>query len=300
MSEKLWVFKYTPLILDDLIVTEEKKHLLRKIINDLPTTLIYGHPGTGKGCFMDILIKETECEYLKINASMENSIDEVRQKIQKFATSFSVEKKVVYLNECDRLSLSAQDAMRQLQEDTHKICSFFFICNNINKITDAIKSRCGYEVSLDDPPGKEIFKRCVNIIKQENIQLKNKNALLYVIKKCYPDIRKIIGVLQSNVQNGIIKDISFCTTYDLFSDIFKKMKQQNIEELRKTLKSSYIEYSELYKYLYEQVIDDPDLVNNPGEFIILIGEALYRDYFSAIKEVNFMNCFFQLIKKDVI
>lgn len=300
MSKELWVMKYAPQSLDEMIVTDEKKQLLRKIIDELPTSLIHGHPGTGKGCFMDILLKETGCEFLKINASMENSVDDIRHKVQKFATSFSTNKKVIYLNEADRLSPNAQDAMRQLQEDTHKICSFFFVCNNVNKITDAIKSRCGYEVCLDDPPGKDIFKRCVNILKQENVKLENKNALLQVIKKCYPDIRKIVGVLQSNVQEGKIKDISFSTTYDLFNDIFKMMKEQDIEGLRKILRSNYIEYSELYKYLYEQVIDDPELVNNPGEFIILIGEALYRDYFSAIKEINFMNMFFTLMKKEVI
>lgn len=100
MSKELWVMKYAPKSLNEMIVSDEKRQLLGKIVNELPTSLIHGHPGTGKGCFMDILLKETGCEYLKVNASMENSIDEVRQKIQKFATSFSVNNKVVYLNEC--------------------------------------------------------------------------------------------------------------------------------------------------------------------------------------------------------
>lgn len=300
MSKDLWVFKYAPKKLDEMVITDEKKQLLQKIIDELPTCLIHGSPGTGKGTFMDILIKDTGCDYLKINASMENSIDDVRNKINKFATSFSMTKKVVYLNEADRLSVAGQDAIRQLQEDTHKICSFFFVCNNVTKITDAIKSRCGYEVSLNDPPGKPILSHCLKILKSESVKVESKSAIVDVIKKLYPDIRKIIGTLQSNVRDGKISKISFSTTTDLYRDIFKLMKEQDIDGLRKILRSNYIEYDQLYKYIYEQIMQDPDNVNNPGEALIMTGEYLYRDYFAAIKEVNFVAFFFNLMKKGVL
>jgi hypothetical protein len=47
-------------------------------------------------------------------------------------------------------------------------------------------------------------------------------------------------------------------------------------------------------------MQDPDNVNNPGEALIMTGEYLYRDYFAAIKEVNFVAFFFNLMKKGVL
>lgn len=296
-----WIFKYEPLTLKDMVVTDNKRELLKDIINKLPNTLIAGKRGTGKGTFMNILLRETQCTSLKINASMENSIDDVREKIRKFATSFDPSGvKIVYLNECDRVSPAAQDGLRQLIEDTQKATSFFLLCNNENKITEELKSRFGYHLNLNDPPAKSIMFRCFEILKKENVQIENKRLLVDLIKKCYPDIRKIIGTLESNVRNGVIKNIIHSTTQDFFADLWKLMKNQDIETLRKKLKSNYIEYSDLYSFLYAQVIDDPELVNNPGDFIIYTGEYLYRNETVAIKEINFMAYFLYLIKKGIL
>ena len=301
MNKDLWVFKYAPKILDEMIVTPEKKEKLQKIIDEIPNTLIAGKPGTGKGTFMDILLKETGCNCLKINASMENSVDDVREKISKFAKAYDPDNvKVVYLNESCRLSAAGQDALRQLLEDTEKITRFFFVANNENKITDALKSRCGYHLDLNDPPGKSMFYHCVKILKKEGIELKNKKGLVEMVSKLYPDIRKIIGTMQSNVKNGVIESISYGTNSDLYEQIFSYMKNSDIENIRKTLRSNYVDYPELYSHLYSKAIDDPDCVNSPGSFIIETGEALFRDSQVAISEVNFVSYFFKLMEKQIV
>lgn len=101
MSKEIWTFKYEPKNLKEMIVSEDVKKILESIIKDVPNILIYGKPGTGKGTFTNILLKETGYDYIKINASDENSIDDVRTKIKSFATSLGItDKKIVYLNEC--------------------------------------------------------------------------------------------------------------------------------------------------------------------------------------------------------
>jgi len=300
-NRELWTFKYEPKKLDNMIVTDEKREKLQDIINNLPNTLLAGKPGTGKGTFMNILLKECGCNCLKINASMENSIDDVREKVQKFATSFDpMNKKIVYLNEADRISPAGQDAMRQLMEDTEKITRFFFLANNENKITDAIKSRCSYHLDLNDPPGKDILVYCMKILKNEKVKLESKAAIVNLIKKCYPDIRKIIGTLQSNVRNGVVKDISFSSTHDLFEEVFELMKKGDPEGVRKKLKSTYVQYDDLYNFLYTKVMDNNDVVSKPGVFILHTGEYLYRNSLVAIEEVNFMAYLFQLLFEDVL
>lgn len=298
MSKELWVMKYAPKSLDEMVVSDEKRQLLQKIIDEVPNCLLHGPPGTGKSAFVNILINSTKCKSLRINASMNNTIDEIRNKVYSFATSFDPDNiKIVYLNEAERLSPDVgQKAILQLIEDVHKTCRFILVVNNPNKIIDPLKSRCSTTVDFGTPPAKEVYSKCVNILNKEKIKVKNKQTIVNLIKGLYPDIRKIIGTLQANNKNGVINKISYSTTYDLFSEIFSKMKSQDIEGVRKVLKSNYIQYDELYSYLYEKVVDDPEGVTNPGEFILLTGEYLFRDSQVAISEVNFMAYMFALMK----
>lgn len=302
--EDLWVVKYGPKTLDEMVVSDEKKIILKKIIKEIPTTLIAGKPGTGKGTFMDILLKETGCPYLKLNGSIDNSIDDIREKVRKFSTAFDpTSKKIVYFNECDRLSPAAMDSLKDLQESVQHITRFFFLSNDEtlrNDIEGAIKSRCGYQINLNDPPGKNIYLRCLEILKKENVKIEDSKELLNLIKKCYPDMRKIIGTLQSNVQDGVLKKITFSTDQDLYAKIFKLMKTSDVDEVRKTIKSSFINYDDLYKYIYEEVVDNPDSIKNPADFMVIIGKYLYQNSVVAIKEINFMAFFVELINNEIL
>lgn len=101
MSQEIWCFKYAPQSLDEMILADDKKEVLKKVIAECPNVLLAGKPGTGKGTFMDIFLKETGYDFLKLNASDENSIDVVRDTVKSFSTSLGfTDKKIVYLNEC--------------------------------------------------------------------------------------------------------------------------------------------------------------------------------------------------------
>ncbi len=296
--------KYAPQSLDDMILSPNTRKQLEGVMKNVPNTLLLGPAGTGKSTFVRLMIKENDCEYLRINASMSTGIDTIRDEVVSFARAFSPGKlKVVWCEESDRFSPNALDSMKILIEDVYKICRFVFVSNSSTLKNDkdgAVTSRCGAHIIMNDPPGKEIFSRCLKILKNEGVQLKNKDALVNLIKKKYPDVRSIIGSLQSNTHNNVIENIQFNTTEDLFSKIFEMMKYQNIDELRKTLKSNYINYDELYKYLYTLIMDNDNLeLNNIGEYLIDIGEYLYRNGTVAIPEVNFMSFYFNCMKKGV-
>ena len=300
----LWVFKYEPKSLNEMCVHPDKKVILNKILTELPNTLIAGKPGTGKGTFMNILLNQNiddkKLSVLKINASMENSIDDIRTKVSKFARAYDTNIKIVYLNEADRISQAGQDGLRQLMEDVNKNCRFFFVANNEEKITDAIKSRCGYHLDLNDPKGKDILVRCLQILKKENIKVKSKSALVELIKKCYPDIRKTIGVLQANCIDGELNNITYSSISDLYETIFQDMLLGEIEKVRKSLKSNYIDYDDLFNHIYKRVMDESNIVKIPGEFILTTGEYLYKNSLVGIKEINFMAYFFDMMKKSII
>lgn len=200
----------------------------------------------------------------------------------------------------ERISPQGQDSLKDLIESVRNITRFFFLTNNENKVTDAIKSRCGYHIDLNDPPAKDIYNRCLHILSNEGVELENKKALVEMIKKLYPDIRKTIGTLQSNVFDGKVKNISFSTTEDMFKSIFTLMIEKDIENLRKKLKSNYIDYDDLYKFLYREIIEDPDKVKKPGDFIIQTAEYMFRNTTVASGEVNFMGYFFSLMYTEAI
>jgi DNA polymerase III delta prime subunit len=299
-SKKLWTFEYEPQSLNEMIVAPDKKPILQKIINELPNTLIAGKPGTGKGTFMNILIKSKDVDVIKINGSDETGVDVMRDKVKSFATAYSPKIKIVYINEADRLSKSAMDMLLQLLEDVQHITRFFFVCNKPEKMSDPLLSRCVYKIDLNNPPAKEIFAHLTTILKKEKVVVKDKAGIINIIKKQYPDVRQIIGTIQSNVIDGAINKVSYKSYKDVFETVWAAMRDSDIEKVRKCLKSNYIDYSELFEHIYSVVMDDPDQTKNPGEFILLTGEYLYKDAIVSVREINFMAYFFDLMKKGVV
>lgn len=296
MSQEIWCFKYAPQSLDEMILSDDKKEILKKVIKECPNVLLAGKPGTGKGTFMDIFLKETGYDFLKLNMSDENSVDTVRDTIKTFATSLGfTNKKIVYGNEFDAVSLQGQQAIRDLLESVQKNCRFFFLANYPQKIIDPIKSRC-QTITLNEPPKDQLLKFCFKILKAENIEVKNKSGVVEIIKAHYPDIRQIVNTLQLNCVNGVFDTVKISTTSDVFENIFTYMKEADIESIRKTLRSEGVDYPALFNYLYEKAPE----VKSPGDFVISLGEYLYRDAFVAIKEINFMAFFFEMMRKGIL
>ena len=87
MDKKIWSFVHEPTNLDEYIATPETRQLLTRVINEVPNTMLFGRHGIGKGTFMNILLKTTGYNYIKINGSKENSVDVIRDKVYDFATS---------------------------------------------------------------------------------------------------------------------------------------------------------------------------------------------------------------------
>lgn len=291
----IWSFKYEPTVFEEMILNPDIKPKLKKAIKELPNLLLYGTPGIGKGTFTKILLKESEADYLWINASDETGIDTMRDKVKSFATSLGITPlKIVVLNECDSLTSGPQGAqkqLRQLMEDVQKITRFVLLANYEHLIIPEIKSRCQC-ILMDNPPAKEIFTFCARILKTEKVKT-DKKVLLNIVKKCYPDIRKTIWTIQENTIDGELKTDVISASESVYQDILSFIKKGDIEEIRKTLRSNYINYPDLYKFLFENVGE----FSSPGDTVIDIGEHLYRDSMVAIKEINFMSMVMKILKR---
>lgn len=298
LRQNIWTYKYQPKTFNDIIFNDEIKSKLEKAYTEIPNILLYGTPGIGKGCFANLLKEKENVDYMWINASDESGIDVFRNKIRPFATAMCMkDMKIVVLNECDSLTSGPQGAqklLRQLMEDTYKICRFILICNYENYIIPEIKSRCQV-IKIDNPPKKEIGKLCLRILRNEKIKFEPKDVI-EIVSKCYPDVRKTINVLQENVVNGKLTGSRVYASEVLFEKILDYILKKDIEKVREELKSNYIPYDELYAFLYENA----GKFKQPGAAILLIGKHLYQDSTVAIKEINFMTMVVDMIYQKVI
>lgn len=299
LRQNLWIFRHAPQRFNDIVINDDIKPKLLKAYDELPNMLLYGTPGIGKGCFANLIIKKENVDYMWINASDETGIDVVRNKIRPFATAMCMkEMKICVLNEADSLTAGPQGSqklLRQLMEDTNRICRFILICNYNNYIIPELKSRCNQIIKFENPPKKEIGKLCLKILRKEGIKFDPK-VIMEIIQKGYPDIRRIINVLQENTINGELINSKMDSSEDLYEKILRAMLQKDFETVREELRSNYIPYENLYEYLYENAGE----FRQPGAAILLIAKHLYQDSTVTNKEINFMALLMDMIYKEII
>ena len=206
----LWTEKYRPKVLEELILPER---VFAKVKNGVYQNLLfYGGPGSGKTSTAKVLAKEHPTMY--INCSSETGVDVVRTKITEFCSTLSVidgerKMKVVILDEFDGVSDQYMKALRGTIEQFHKTARFIATCNYFNKIPDNIQSRfeC-INFDFSDEESKEIEKkylrRVFDILKTEGMEIE-KDALLELVRRKFPDLRATISILQGYHAEGRTK-----------------------------------------------------------------------------------------------
>jgi len=294
----LWEFKHQPRTIDEMVLHENIRPKLEKALEEVPNIILSGSAGVGKGTFVDILLKSTKCEYMRINGSDETGVDAIRDKVRPFATSvgFSDHVNIMYINEADYLSHNAQAMLRDLMEQVQDITRFVFAVNYHDKLLPELKSRCQF-IHFPDPPLKDIAKRCIEILKAEGVEYDVKDVV-ELCKQTYPDIRHTINTLKENCFDGKLDSkLIISSTNDIYNDLIAVMKTKDPSQVRKFLRSNPIDYIRLYNFLYETIMDaEKDIFTNDSKAILHITEAAYRDALVAIKEINFMGCYMRLIK----
>ena len=195
--------KYRPKKLSECVLPYRIKSKLEKWKNKMPIHLIfYGNAGTGKTSTAIALAKQlAENDYSIINASKDNSDNYINNYITRLMSGVSLYggKRIIILDESDRLTENAQTSLRKPLEDYGHLCSIIFT-NNYDNIIEPIKSRCfqfDFNIKQDE---KDEFYKCLKrrlrtIIKKEDINISAKE-LNEIIKSNCPDIRKMVNQLE--------------------------------------------------------------------------------------------------------
>ena len=300
MSNYLWVEKYRPSSLDNYIGNEHLKSKVKVYLEsgDLPHLLFFGKAGTGKTTLAKLLVNNIECDYLYINASDENSVDTVRNKVRQFASTVGFKDlKIIILDECDYITPNAQAALRNLMETFSKHCRFILTCNYVERIIDPIQSRC-QSFQIIPPSKSEVAKHLHNILVQENV-MDSMEDIKVLVDSGYPDIRRVINSAQRNVVNGQLKlDTSSIIQNDYKLKLLKILETQNkknaFKDIRQLLVDNKItDFADLFRLLYDEV--DNYGKGHVAECILVIARYELSDSQVVDKEINAMAMIIELL-----
>lgn len=297
--DKIWVEKYRPSTINELIVEEDIKSIVRDFGKNeqIPNLLFVGSPGTGKTSLAKILVHDVlKCNYLYINASDENGIDTIRSKVSNFAQtrSFDGKVKVVILDEADGITAQGQQALRNLMESYSGYTRFILTANFKHKIITPLQSRCQ---SLNLKPSVEqAVKRCFSILKQENIELEEdqKKRFVELVKNFFPDLRKTINELQKSVVDGKLVIKHTHIDNEIIKTIYEHVINKRSLEARKYYIANEDKFQNDYQSLMKQLLEyvyAADLAEyKKKEMIAIIANHLYQSVFVVDGEVNFFAC----------
>ena len=306
-TDFLWVEEYRPKTIDDCILPQSLKTLFQSFIEkgEISNLLFSGTPGVGKTTVAKALCEQMNCDWIMINGSEEGGIDVLRTKIKNFASTVSLSggKKVVILDEADYLNpQSTQPALRGFVEEFHKNCRFILTCNFKNRIIEPLHSRFSnieFRISPKDK-GKlatKLFERVSYILKEQNIEYEEA-VVAELIKKHFPDFRKLINELQRYSVSGTID-----------AGILVNVSDENLKTLVSHLKSK--EFSNMRKWVVNNHDNDPFKIfrkiydsmytNLQPETIphavLIIADYQYKSAFVADQEINLVACLTELMSQ---
>jgi replication factor C small subunit len=294
MFQNLFVEKYRPRKLEDIVLTNEERAYFESLKSkeEIPNLLFAGNPGTGKTTLSKIIATAIlDCQYLYINASDENGIDTIRSKVIGFASTKSLDGKlkIVLFDECDALTLDSQKALRNVIEEYSHNTRFIFTCNYLFKIIPALQSRC--QIFNLTPPLDGVLNRVVAILKNEGITVPDteKPKLVELVRSGYPDMRRVINDIQKFSFTGtlIIKDNQ---AKGIANKVVEKIRAKvSPQELRKYVIEREQEFSgdylQLLKEMFEVMFETDSDANN----LLIISEGMYKDAIVIDKEINWFS-----------
>lgn len=296
----LWVEKYRPDTLEGYVFKNEKmrSQIQEWVANPqgktipIPHLLFSGVQGTGKTTLARALCKVLNVDrgdIMEINASRENNVDTVREKIVNFCSTWPIGNyKIIILDEVDGFSHAAQKILRGEMEKHADTARFILTCNYPNRILPALHSRTqGFHFDALDM--ESFVGRIVEILVTEGVEFEADDINGF-INLSYPDLRKCINLLDQHTREGKLQPIEETASsgHDYLNDMAALFKAGQYTEGRKLVTSQARpeDYEDIYRYFYRHLDLWSDNEAGQSQAVVFIAKGLRDHAIIADPEIN--------------
>lgn len=304
-NEFIWVEKYRPQTLEDILLPESVKNIFKGYIdsNEIPNLLLTStSPGLGKTSIAKILVKDTNADMMFLNGNLDTGVDIMRSRVIDFCSgaSFDESPRIVLIDEGEQLSPASLGSIKSTME-TFSNTSFVFTANHINKIPEPVRNRM-IHFDFDDiyfrnktELSKAILRRLMYILENEGIEY-DKNDLPKVIKAFYPSTRGMIQALQRFSSSGKLElNESLKEGANIYNLLLESVKDKNFKEMR-SLVNNVVDCAGFYEYMFKN-LDVLEDASKPEAILIL---ARYQDMDASARDkmITLAACLVELMSKS--
>lgn len=302
LEDFLWVEKYRPKTVSDTILPDQLKAVFQQFVDqkNIPNLILSGSAGVGKTTIARAMLEELGCDYVVINGSLNGNIDTLRNDISMFASSVSLTggRKYVILDEADYLTDKTQPALRNFMEEFSKNCGFILTCNFKDKIIAPLHSRCSvvdFKISKADMASLagQFLKRVCGILEKENVPY-DKAVVAEVIKKHFPDWRRVLNELQRYAATGSIDSGILSSVKDLsLNKLVGFLKSKDYTNFRRWVGESDGDANDFFRAFFDKAEDYIDKGSIPN-LVLILAKYQYQNSFVASPDINLTACLVEI------
>jgi len=307
MNKKfLWVEEYAPQTIEECILPNALKTCFQNFVNngEFPNLLFAGPAGIGKTSTAKALCKQLGVSFIVVNGSDEGRyLDHVRNKVLNFASTVSLtghKHKAVIIDEADNMTADVQSLLRANIEKFQDNCRFIFTCNFKNKIMEPLHSRCSvFEFTLKKKEEAALLTefciRLKTILDENKIQCDDK-VIAKLVKKHFPDWRRVLNETQRHASSGIIDTNILSDIDDVnLASLLKSLKNKEFSIIRKWVNENLDnDPNIIFRKIYDTMYDSLDPPSIPAAVLIL-AKYQYQIAFVADQEINLLACLTEIM-----
>lgn len=281
--------KYRPSKISEYIFQNKKiEKTITSWVNEenIPNIMMVGSQGLGKTTLARIIKNEigiNDFDFKVMSCSSDTGIAAIREDLIPWMRKAPISKfKIVHLEEMDRLSKNAFDALKQLTEEFSDYIRFIATANTISRIPAPLMSRFTM-LDLNGIDKDLMTERVIDILDKEDIFIENDDVTILEqhIDLYFPDFRKVLNSIEQSSpfdDNGN----GFRT---LYAPIDQSKASEDIDKWEQLCSAEKVDPIDLldlthlvddanYDWFYTQLYTNTQLFTDPVMAIIKIAKYL--------------------------